>query len=96
MPSRKQGSQLVCLQTKNPNLVTFGRPWDIKCWYIFGPFRIVYGNLIFLGPIGIICGFAIFLPVLVCCTMRNLATLVEKPLASSDSKALFWKLQSPT
>jgi hypothetical protein len=35
-----QGCQMVCFQTKSPNLGNFGRPCNEKSWYILWPFGI--------------------------------------------------------
>jgi hypothetical protein len=55
------------LHTKNPDLVIFSETFgnNGNFWYVF------------VHPFGI---FGIFTPVLVCCTMRNLATLERMPV----------------
>jgi hypothetical protein len=56
-------------------LENFGRPLNGNCWYFIAIWCFRAVGLI-LGPWGIFCGhFGIFFPVLVCCTMKNLATL---------------------
>jgi hypothetical protein len=68
---------MASFQTKNPNWVNLGRSW-------FKDAGIFYGHLFFftaswysLCPFDIIvCSFGIFLSILVCCTKKNLATLV--------------------
>jgi hypothetical protein len=44
---QRQGCQMVCFQTKNPNLGKFGGTWNGKCWYIFWSFGIFYGQLVY-------------------------------------------------
>jgi hypothetical protein len=60
-------------------LVYFGEPWNGKCWYS-------YGHLEYLTSIWymyivaiwyILWSFGIYFTVLVCCTQKNLATLVD-------------------
>jgi hypothetical protein len=41
----RQGCQMVCFQTKNPNLGKFWRALDWKMFYILWPFGIFYGDL---------------------------------------------------
>jgi hypothetical protein len=62
-------------------LVYFGKPGDEKfgvhmyfmpVWYLYCQFGIFYGHLVFLWP----CWY--IFPNLVCCTKKNLATLVER------------------
>jgi hypothetical protein len=68
----------IFLKPKIPNWVYLGIYWNGKCSYIlwpFGipirqPFDISYGHLVHLVVIWYI------LPILVCCTKKNLATLV--------------------
>jgi hypothetical protein len=55
---RDQGCQMVCFQTKNPNLGKFWRvlPWEIlvyfmTIWSILRPLEIFYGHLVYLGVI---------------------------------------------
>jgi hypothetical protein len=72
---RAQGCQMFCFQTKNPNLDKF---WRVLQWLMLEYFMTVWS---ILRPLEIFDGhleyFIIFFPVLVCCTKRNLATLVE-------------------
>jgi hypothetical protein len=68
-----QGCQMVCFQTKNPNL---GKFWRVLDWKMFiciifygdlGDFMTISYHLYSFGP---------FFQVLVSCIKRNLATLV--------------------
>jgi hypothetical protein len=34
------------------------------------------GHLVYFPAIGIFCGHSVFFPVLICCTKKNLATLI--------------------
>jgi hypothetical protein len=54
----EQGCQMVCFQTKNPNLGKFWRvlPWEIlvyfmTIWSILQPLEIFYGHLVYFGVI---------------------------------------------
>jgi hypothetical protein len=71
-----QGCQMVCFQTKNPNLGKFWRvlQWKIlvyfmTIWSILRPLKIFYGHLVHFLLIWYI------FPILVSCTKNNLATL---------------------
>jgi hypothetical protein len=59
-----QGCQMVCIQTKNPNL---GKIWRVEQWKILIDIRAIWY---------IFWSFGLFFPVLVFCTKKNLATLV--------------------
>jgi hypothetical protein len=57
--------------------VYFGRPWKGKCWYILWPFGIFYEHFaLFYTNLENCVEFCCIFPVLVCCSMKNLATLV--------------------
>jgi hypothetical protein len=67
---------MVSFRTKNPNLGKFWRvlQWKIlvyfmAIWSTFQPFDIFHGLWVYFPP------FWYILPVLVCCTKKNLATL---------------------
>jgi hypothetical protein len=69
-------------QTKNPNLGKFWRVLQFKIQN-FGTF---YGHCSILIPFGIFCDHTVYFmvirnifPVLVCCTKKNLATLMRMP-----------------
>jgi hypothetical protein len=69
-----QGCQMVYFQTKNPDCGKLwrGLQWKMlvyykAIWSIFG--YIVWSFVIFYG-------YLVYFPVLVCCTKKNLATLV--------------------
>jgi hypothetical protein len=69
----QQGCQMVCFQTKNPNLGKFWTALELKMmvyfmpiWKILRPFGILNGHLVILWY------FGIFFPVL---SQENLATL---------------------
>jgi hypothetical protein len=75
--SRAQGCQMVCFQTKSPNLGKFGRVLQWKMlvyfadtWSILGLTVIFYGHWVEFVAI-----WHIFL-VLVFCVKKNLATLI--------------------
>jgi hypothetical protein len=71
----KQGCQMVCFQTQNPNL---GKFWKVlvrkilvyfrTIWSILWPFGIFRGNLVYFSP------FLVFW------TKKNLATLLKSHL----------------
>jgi hypothetical protein len=67
---------MVCFQTKNPNL---GKFWRVLQWKMFAflcPFGLFYGHWKHFMTIWyILWSFGTFLPVLVCCSKKNLATL---------------------
>jgi hypothetical protein len=65
--SAGQGCQMVFFKPKIPIWVNFGGPEIEKCCYVLWPF-------------GILCSFGTFFPVLVSCTKKNLATLVQDPI----------------
>jgi hypothetical protein len=80
-----QGCQMVCFQTKNPNL---GKFWIVMqwkmlvyfmdTWSILRSFVIFYGHLVY-----VVCGIFVYFPILVFCAKKNLATLLSivwKPL----------------
>jgi hypothetical protein len=76
--SSSQGCQMVCFQTKNPNLGEFWRALDWKMliyfmatWNILWTFGVFYDLLVHFVSIWYI------FPVLVSCTKKNLATLVR-------------------
>jgi hypothetical protein len=82
---RSQGCQMVSFRTKNPNLGNFRRVLQLKMsvysmaiWSIFLPFGIVYGHLVHFPS------FWCFLPVLVCCTKKNLANLARSQTQFRD------------
>jgi hypothetical protein len=60
----RQGCQMVCLQTKNPNLGKFWRALCRmeKCRYILWPFEIFYGHLVYFMAIGQRCGNLVYFP----------------------------------
>jgi hypothetical protein len=75
-----QGCQMVCFQTKNPNLGKFLRAWQwkmlayfIDTWSILRSFVMFYGYLVQFVEIWYI------FPVLVFCSKKNLATLPLPP-----------------
>jgi hypothetical protein len=83
-----KGCQMVyVLKPKIPNLGKFWRVFNWRClylylmaiWSILRPFGLFYGHLVYFLPFDIIYGLmvGIFFPVLVCCTNKNLATLVK-------------------
>jgi hypothetical protein len=87
--SVNQGCQMVYFQTKNPILVIFGRSCNRRCWSILRPFGIFYGHLRhFMAIRYIMWLFGIFFIVLVCCTKKNLATLVSTLLLTIVPKLL--------
>jgi hypothetical protein len=60
---------------KIPFWVKFGGSCNGRCWYILRPFGKFYGQLVNSTAIRfILWSFGIFLPALVCCTKKNLAT----------------------
>jgi hypothetical protein len=69
---------MVYFHTKNLIWVFFGRPWDGKFWRIPWPFGIVIPILVYFMEIRYFhCHFGTFFPILVCCTKKNLATLLR-------------------
>jgi hypothetical protein len=74
--SSDQGCQMVCFQTKNPIWVNFGGSHNGKSWYILRPFGLFFYHCKYFMAIWyILWSFGTFLPVLVCCTTKKLATL---------------------
>jgi hypothetical protein len=52
-------------------------------WYILWPFGIFYGHLVYFMAIWyILWQLGIFFPVLECCTLKNLATVLSLPTHS--------------
>jgi hypothetical protein len=89
----QQGCQMVCFQTKNPNLGKFWRALHtLKIGYIgiLCPFGQFYADLGYFMTIWyILYSFCTFFPVLVSCTKKNLATLPDRPQAdTSNSQAV--------
>jgi hypothetical protein len=71
----EQGCQMVCFQTKN--WVNLGGSCDWKSWHNYWPFGLFYGHWKYFMAIWyILWSFGIFVPVLVSCTKKNLATLL--------------------
>jgi hypothetical protein len=61
---------------KIPICVNFGGSGNGRCWYILCPFGEFSGHLAYFTAIWYIFRrFGTFLPILVCCTENNLATL---------------------
>jgi hypothetical protein len=72
--------------------VNFGGSFNRRCWYILWPFGIFQDHIVYLMAIWYIsrsyskfCGHLVYFmvnlyifPVLVCCTKKNLATLVQQ------------------
>jgi hypothetical protein len=74
---REQGCQMVCFQTKNPNL---GKFWRALGWKIFMYFMAIWN---ILWRFGIFNDHLVhFFPVLVSCTKKNLATLAGRKCAA--------------
>jgi hypothetical protein len=78
---------MAYFQTKNPNFGNFWRDFGgmlvsvMAIWSILRPFGLVCGYLVYL-----FYGYLVyFLPVLVCCTKKNLATVVPCHLADSEA-----------
>jgi hypothetical protein len=81
----KAGCQMAYFQTKkNPIWVNFGGSCNGKCWYIICPFGQFYNHLVYFSNMYAVASWyilwssAIFSPVLVCCTKKNLANLHER------------------
>jgi hypothetical protein len=77
---------MVCFQTKNPNLGQFWRALD---WKMFVYFMAIWS---ILWRFGIFCDHLVhfvfirfIFPVLVSCTKKNLATLVEKQKSKCEN-----------
>jgi hypothetical protein len=83
--------------------VNFRGSCNRRCWYILRPFGLFYGHLPYFVDIWYISWlFGIYFPILVCCSDKNLATLVlritpckeknfEKKLwFKSDKKLIFF------
>jgi hypothetical protein len=57
----------------------FGGPWNEKCWHILWPFGLFYDEFSYFMAIWyILWPSGTFFHVSVCCTQKNLATLVER------------------
>jgi hypothetical protein len=75
-----QGCQMVCFKTQNHNLGVFfgGGSCNGKSWNILWTFGVFYGHWKYFMAIWfILWSFDIFLPVLIFCTKKNLATLIS-------------------
>jgi hypothetical protein len=77
-----QGCQMVCFQTKNPNL---GKFWRVLLWKILVYF---YHSVYFKAIWNILWQFGIFFPVLVFWTKKNLATLLQMPVFPNMSSPI--------
>jgi hypothetical protein len=65
-------------EPKTPTWVNFGGSCNGRCWYILWPFGPLHmGYLVhFVATWYNLWYFGLFFPVLVCCTKKNLATLI--------------------
>jgi hypothetical protein len=62
---------------KIPIWVHYEGSCNVRCWYIFMTFCILLGHFVYFMTFWyIVWSLGIFFPVLVCCTKKNLATLV--------------------
>jgi hypothetical protein len=78
---------MVDFPTKNPNLGKFRRV--LQCWF--------YGHLVYFTTIWyILWPFGTLFPLLVCCTKKNLATLLQTVKASASNRLDFPRLVNPT
>jgi hypothetical protein len=84
-PEGWQGCQMVCFQTKNPNLGKFWRALEWKLWIYFmavwnilRTFGIFFEHLVHLHTAHLVH----FIPVLVSCTKKDLATLLRGSCSS--------------
>jgi hypothetical protein len=68
----------------------FGGSCNGSCWYILWPFDLFYGHLVYFFATLYIYG--IFFPVLVCCTKKNLATLLDTYLLLHNTILIFFYL----
>jgi hypothetical protein len=67
---------MAYFQTKNPNL---GKFWMVMQWNMLVYFMTISSIVAIwyiLWPFGILQGYLVHFPVLVCCTKKNLATLL--------------------
>jgi hypothetical protein len=65
-------------QTKIPVWVNFGGSCKGRCWYILWSFSLFYGHLLYFVAIWkILRSFAIYSPVFVYCTKKNMANMVS-------------------
>jgi hypothetical protein len=62
-PVPNQGCQMVCFQTKNPNL---GKFWRALEWKVLLYFMIIWNILLPFGMMYSLWSFGIFFPILVC------------------------------
>jgi hypothetical protein len=86
----QQGCQMVYFQTKIPSRVNIAESCNERCWYIVGPFGQFYGYLVYFVVICYIMWLSgIFFAVLVCCTKKNLATLVHIGTARGQGCQIF-------
>jgi hypothetical protein len=74
---RDQGCQMVCFQTKFPNLGKFWRALQLKMLVYFMEIWSISRS----SGTYILWTFGIFFPILVFCTKKNLATLFGDPCA---------------
>jgi hypothetical protein len=71
MSPLRQGCQMAYFQTKNPSLGNF---WRALQWKMFVSFTAIWS---ILQPFGIFYGYLVYFSLLVCCTTKNLATLLS-------------------
>jgi hypothetical protein len=103
----EQGCQMLYFQTKIAVWVNFGGYCNRRCWYILWTVGQSYGHLIYFMTIWHSLwqfGTCIF-AVLVCCTKKNLATLLQswmqfnkqnsEPMVPLLRVFLFFNLRTP-
>jgi hypothetical protein len=76
-----QGCKWNIFISEIPVWVNFGGPWNAKCWYHLWSFGIFYSRLEYF------MNFRYIFPVLVCFTMKNLATLKTFPKDGSSMES---------
>jgi hypothetical protein len=57
-----QGCQMICFQTKYPNLGKFLRAIEWICWYMLCSSGIFYGHLVYFVDIWKCCGNVVYFP----------------------------------
>jgi hypothetical protein len=56
----RQGCQMACFQTKNPNFGNFWGYCNERYWYILWPFGLSYGHYVFMWPFGVLNGHLVY------------------------------------
>jgi hypothetical protein len=80
-----QGRRWHIFKPKIPIWINLGGLCNRRCWYIIRPFGPIFVQPfgLFLWPFGIFYGYLIHFTILICCTKKNLATLLSLKTSST-------------